>query len=152
MPKKPQTKGKKTKAKIGRPTKMTVEVVKKLTEAFKDDFTVEEACRYAGISKETYYQECKRKPGFADEMARAQDYPLTLAKKAVFRGIQGGVKDYGTLALKFLERRQRDRYTPKVIQEHEGGITMTYQQLEQRTRPRAATPDEARRLADEAAG
>ena len=43
--------------KIGRPTKLSSVdslVVRKLVDAFKNDFTVEEACSYAGISKDSY--------------------------------------------------------------------------------------------------
>lgn len=147
MKKKP-TKGKKRpKVKIGRPTKMTLEVVGKLSTAFRDDFTIEEACRYAGIHKDTYYEECKRNPVFADEMLRQQDYPLTAAKNKLVREMQSPLAD-GTLALKFLERRQRDRYTPKTIQEHQGAIAVSYADLEQRNKPQAKTPEEARRLAE----
>ena len=51
--------------------------------------------------------ECKRNMAFADEMTRAQDYPFTLAKKSLLKGIKYGM-DRATIALKFLERRQRD--------------------------------------------
>lgn len=124
---------------------MSPEVVGKLNEAFKDDFTVEEACRYAGIHKDTYYEECKRNPSFADEMSRAQDYPLTLAKKRIMLAMRNPKAD-DALALKFLERRQRDRYSPKMTVEHEGTIA-TYNDLE--SAKKAKTVEEARALAEE---
>jgi hypothetical protein len=40
---------------IGRPVEFTADVVKKLEEAFSIDATVEEACFYANISRQTYY-------------------------------------------------------------------------------------------------
>ena len=135
--------GKKSNA--GRPTKMTALVVGILIEGFHDDFTVEEACRSAGIHKDTFYEECKRNPAFADEMARAQDYPLTLAKNRLFKTIKSNAPDAGALALKLLERRQRDRYTPKMTLEHEGGVA-TYADLDDG--PKAKTPEEARKRAE----
>ncbi len=131
----------------GRPRKIDEKVTSKLVEGFKDDFTIEEACRYAGISTPTYYDECKRNPEFSDEMARAQDYPLRLAKKWMLKAIQGRCDGYGALALKFLERRQRDRYTPKLTLEHEGGI-IEYSELESDA-PKAKTPEEARKMAED---
>lgn len=41
---------------MARPTVMTDDVVRKLIEAFKLDVSVEEACLYADISKDTYYR------------------------------------------------------------------------------------------------
>jgi hypothetical protein len=131
---------------IGRPRKIDETVVGKLIEGFKDDFTVEEACRFAGIHKDTYYEECKRNPSFADEMDRAQDYPLILAKKWVLNAIRNPESDDG-LALKFLERRQRDRYSPKIINEMTGDVTLGYGEIE--SAPKAKSPEEARRLAEE---
>src|SRR5579863_3288599 len=128
---------KKTNAKVGRPTKMTATVVGILIAGFHDDFTVEEACRSAGIHKDTFYEECKRNPAFADEMSRAQDYPLTLAKKRVFKTIKSNAPDAGALALKLLERRQRDRYTPKMTLEHEGEIK-TYNDLDEKPKAKTA--------------
>ncbi len=133
--------------KTGRPTKMTQDVVGKLVEAFMDDFTVEEACRFAGIHKDTFYMEIKRNQAFADAMERAQDYPLTLAKKRLFRGINAW--DGAPLALKYLERRQRDRYSPKTIQEIHGAVPVTYDDLQRhQEKPAASSPEEARKLAE----
>lgn len=138
MPRRKKNKG-------GRPTKITSVVVRKLVEGFKFDFTVEEACRYAGIGKTTFYAECERNPAFQDEMNRAQDWPLILAKKRVVREINlpGG----GDLAMKFLERRQRERYSPKLINEHTGSMAVDYRELESPI-PNAKTPDEARKTVE----
>lgn len=79
-------------------------------------------------------------------MDAAQDYPLALAKKWMLKAIQGQCDGSGALALKSLERRQRDRYTPKLTVEHEGGIA-TY--LELKGKAKAKTPDQARKLAED---
>lgn len=148
MPKKTKSKPKtgKTPKKIGRPTKMTPDVVAKLSEGFQHDFTVEEACRFAGISKDAYYDERKRNPAFGDEMDRAQDFPLILAKNRMFSYIKSQRDGYGALALKFLERRQRERYTPKLDLEHSGSIAVPYSALE--GTPKAKSVAEAQRLAE----
>ena len=129
----------------GRPTKIVEAVIKKLVEAFMNDFTIEEACRFAGISKPTYYSACERDPEFLSVMEAAQDYPLTLAKKTLLNGIRHGM-DKASLALKLLERRQRDRYAPKVINQHEGAVPVTYAEAEQPTP--AKSPAEAKKLAE----
>lgn len=138
MPKKTKSKPRagKTPKKTGRPTKMTPDVVAKLTEGFQHDFTVEEACRFAGISKDAYYDERKRNPAFADEMDRAQDFPLIVAKNRMFAYINSQRDGYGALALKFLERRQRERYTPKLDLEHSGSIAVPYSDLEGKPKPK----------------
>lgn len=90
-----------------RPTIITPEVVAKLTEAFKLDVTVEEACQYAGISKDTYYRKLKEDEEFSDEMERARMYVTMLARRSVITHME---KD-GNLALKYLERKRRKEFS-----------------------------------------
>lgn len=78
------------------------------------DCTIEEACAYAGISDDTYQRERKRDALFAAKMDRAMRFAFVLAKKVVLQAIDRGD---GPLAMKWLERRQRDRYHTKVEQE-----------------------------------
>ena len=51
---------KKEKDQWWRPTKISDDIVWKLVEAFKSDSTVEEACSYAGIAKDTFYRRYKK--------------------------------------------------------------------------------------------
>lgn len=51
----------------------TDKVVSDLKNAFSKDFTVDMACRYARIHKDTYYDWLKKSDQFAQEMAVAQD-------------------------------------------------------------------------------
>lgn len=94
---------------VGRPSAITPEVVAKLIEAFKLDVTVEEACLYAGISKDTYYRKVKEDEGFSDEMEQARQYATLLARQSVIREIE---KD-GVLALKYLERKRKEEFSPR---------------------------------------
>ena len=59
----------------GRPSALTPEVVNKLKQAFMIDTTTEEACRYAGISKVTFYKYYKDDEKFMNEIDSAKMYP-----------------------------------------------------------------------------
>jgi ACT domain-containing protein len=41
---------------VGRPSKVTWTVIVKLADSLQHNTTVTEACRYAGISRDTYYR------------------------------------------------------------------------------------------------
>jgi hypothetical protein len=47
----------------------------------------------------------------------------------------------------FLERRQRDRYSPKIINEMTGDVTLGYGEIE--SAPKALSSEEARKMTDE---
>lgn len=106
---------KKAKKKTGRPSKHTPEVVSKLEEAFKDDFTDLEACDYAGISTKSYYRWMKKDTLFRDKMHRAQRAALTALKNSAFAQARGDDREQadGALAFRILQTRQRDRYATK---------------------------------------
>ncbi len=103
------------KSKGGRPPAITSEVVRKLTEAFKLDMTVEEACTYAKISKDTYYRKCKADQGFSDEMERARQFATAKARRVVIEKME----DDGGLALKYLERKRKGEFSPRIEQDIE---------------------------------
>ena len=96
----------KKKSKRWRPTKINEESVGKLEEIFKRDWNVSEACSYAGIHRDTYYQNLKKNKEFSDRMERARMFPFIYAKKKLFEAI--GSKDpniSAKYALEFLRRR-----------------------------------------------
>jgi hypothetical protein len=90
-----------------RPSVMTEEVVRKLTEASKLDVSVEEACLYAGISKDTYYRKLKEDDEFSDEMERARMYATMTARLCVVRAIATDPH----LAFRYLERKRREEFS-----------------------------------------
>lgn len=53
---------------VWRKTVVDDEVVRKLQEAFRCDCTVEEACAYAWISRDTYYRKLNEDKTFSDRM------------------------------------------------------------------------------------
>ena len=55
-----------TKAKIGRPTKYSKNLCKKLPEMFKNGESVVEVCAALGIWKDTFYNWVKEHPDFSD--------------------------------------------------------------------------------------
>lgn len=94
----------------GRPTKMTEEVVGKLEYAFAKDFNVCEACDYAGIHRDSYYEWLKKCPEFSDRMEKAQTNLKRKAKINIADKIEEGDID---VTKWFLERRAKDEYSVK---------------------------------------
>ena len=91
----------------GRPTVINAATVRKLEEAFKLDATITEACLYAGISRQTYYEHYREKQGFSDKIQRARMYPVMLAKSTVLKAIEEGD---AKMALRWLEKRDSEHY------------------------------------------
>lgn len=121
----------------GRPTSMTIGVVGKLLAAFNNDYNVTQACAYAGINRDTYYQWCKDNPYFSDKMQEARDMPIRRAKEVVIGAINEG--DAG-LAFRLLERRDPD-YKPKAELENNLGLQETQDKLKEFFDGRSANND-----------
>lgn len=101
----------------GRPTKMTEAVVGKLEYAFSKDFNVCEACDYAGIHRDSYYEWLKKSPEFSDRMEQAQ----TNLKRKAKMNIADKIEEGDTEVTKwFLERRAKNEYSVKQAVEVSG--------------------------------
>lgn len=87
--------------KIGRPSVMTTEVVRKLEYAFTYDCSIEEGCLYAGIARNTYYEFVKQYPDFQDRISELRTISKLMARVTL---INAAMED-ATLALKYLERK-----------------------------------------------
>lgn len=62
----------------GRPTKITWSVITKLADSLQHNTTITEACRYAGISRTTYYRHLE------DEVfATKMEYAISNQNKVV---------------------------------------------------------------------
>lgn len=92
--------------KSGRPTKITQQTVKKLEEVFALDGTVEEACFYAGISRQTYYDLIKKKPELSDRFRALRLNPILKARRTVVAKIED---NYGN-AMDYLKRKKKDEF------------------------------------------
>lgn len=94
------------KNKGGRPTSLTPETVKKLEEAFAIDASVEEACFYADISRETFYTWIKQNKQFSDRMDAMRQRPVLLARQTAIQKIPDS---YGN-AMDYLSRKRKDEF------------------------------------------
>lgn len=57
---------------VGRPPKVNYKIIIKLADAIQHNSNITDACRYAGISRDTYYRHLRNKV-FAEKMAIAKD-------------------------------------------------------------------------------
>lgn len=94
---------------IGRPTVMTVAVIRKLEEAFLFGCTDLEACFSADISKTALYEYQIEHPEFTERKEKLKENPVFLARKSVIEKLP----ENGELALKFLERKKKDEFGTK---------------------------------------
>lgn len=100
--------GRKPKNKGGRPTVMTPEVVAKLEQAFAIDATVEEACSYADISRDSFYDYLKINPKFSDRIADLRNRPVLKARQTIVKALEtsDGAKWY-------LERKAKKEFSSR---------------------------------------
>lgn len=113
--------GKKTKTNpdgAGRPPSMTQEVVRKLEDAFCYDSTVEEACLYAGISRQTYYEFIKEYPAFADRVEHLRQAPLLVIRRKLVATAQHDAD----LGLKYVERKRKMEFSTRSEVAHSGEV------------------------------
>lgn len=98
--------------------------VKKLKEAFALDCSISEACYYAEISRQSYYDLIEYKPALLDEFNRLREKPVLLARQVLIQGIVWSKnKDWkqltppnAELALKYLERKRKAEFSTRVEQ------------------------------------
>jgi hypothetical protein len=100
---------------------MTIAEMKKKFHAFSDSvlsdlkyalgnhYTIENACRYADINKDTYYRWIKLSDEFKSEMERAQDRPINTCLDILYGAVERE-KD-PELAFKIIERLDKKRYS-----------------------------------------
>ena len=62
-----------TKKALGRPPKVNHRIIIKLADAIQHSANITDACRYARISRDTYYRYLNNEEVFAEKMARAKD-------------------------------------------------------------------------------
>jgi hypothetical protein len=100
----------------GRPTKMTPEVVTKLEEVFALDGTVEEACFYAGISRNAYYEWIKAKPELNDRFEELRQRPFLKARQTIVKNL-----DQPEHAKWYMERKKKNEFAQRTEMTGEGG-------------------------------
>ena len=98
----------------GRPSAITQSVVLKLEMAFAFDSTVEEACLYGEISRNTFYEFVKRYPDFQDRIAALRNAPILMARMCVLQAAEHDAD----LALKYLERKLPMEFSTRAQMHH----------------------------------
>lgn len=91
-------------------------VLQKLREAFSLGCTDEEACLFADISCTALYMYQRKNKKFLKQKELLKNNPILIARQSVVRGMESD----SDLALKFLERKKKDEFSPKLIVEDTG--------------------------------
>lgn len=113
-----ETKPKKlTKHPGGRPPEFE-DVVNKLEEAFAIDASIEEACFYANISRQSYYNNVKDGSELFDRFQALRNKPVLKARQTVVKSL-----DDPNHAFKYLERKKKKEFGPSM--ELEGSIEVS---------------------------
>lgn len=99
---------------VGRPTKLSEDLVLKLESILKIGGTIDQACSYAGIARETYYRWLEQHKDFRTKMEAAQYYSDIAAKNLVTKAILED-KDVQT-AKWWLEKREFKNQTQVAVQ------------------------------------
>lgn len=99
----------KKKSNAGRPTVMTPIVVSKLEQAFSLDSTVAEACFYAGISRESYYDFVNKYPEYTDRFEALRNRLVLKARETVAREIG---KNYQN-SMDYLTRKRKNEFSTR---------------------------------------
>lgn len=92
----------------GRPLKFNEEVVKKLEQAFAIGCTVTEACIYANISRETFYNNCKEGTGLYDRFMELRERPVLKARQTVVANL-----DNVETAFRYLRCKRREEFSER---------------------------------------
>lgn len=102
--------GKKSTGKVGRPTKFTPEVVRKIEEVAALDGSVEEMAYYADVNPDTIYHWLKTKPDFSERIEKLRAKPILLARQRVVKGISESYSN----AMDYLKRKKKDEFTDRL--------------------------------------
>lgn len=89
-----------------KPIKLTREVVNKLENAFSLDSTVGEACFYAGISRQSYYNWIVYWPKLKERFDSLRQKPMLKARQTIVSSLDN--PDY---AFKYAERKKKDEFS-----------------------------------------
>lgn len=89
----------------GRPTKLTPEVIKKLEEVFAIDGSIAEACFYADISQQTYFNFVKRFPRYVERFNALRERPYLKARQTIVKAL-----DDPNHAFRYMEKKKKKEF------------------------------------------
>ena len=95
----------------GRPTVMTPETIGKLEQAFAIDATVEEACSYADISRDAFYDYLKKEPTFSDRIEDLRQRPILKARQTIVKSL-----DNPQHAQWYISRKRKKEFAERIEQ------------------------------------
>jgi hypothetical protein len=101
----------------GRPTKINEDTVRKLEAVFRLGVTDEVACRYAKISRDTFYRHLREDPEFSDRIQSAKEFTRIMAAQTVVRAF---VEDKDVKAAQWwLEHKYPEEFgtPPQILQQ-----------------------------------
>lgn len=58
---------------VGRPLKVDYKIITKLADAIQHNTNITDACRYAGISRDTFYRHLNNEEVFAEKIITAKE-------------------------------------------------------------------------------
>jgi hypothetical protein len=96
--------------KVGRPTKMTDEVIGKLEILFAKGLTDREACLLANIHPSTLYDYCNANEEFAERKEALKQHPTAKARLNIIEAIEKGDED---MSKWWLERKAKEEFSTK---------------------------------------
>lgn len=97
------------KPKLGRPSVLTPEAVRKLEAALAAGFGVNAACYFSGVSRSVYYERKATDKEFSDKMRLAEEFSTYKARLTILRAIDNG----DVAAAKFwLTHKARAEFAP----------------------------------------
>ncbi len=95
--------------KVGRPSVMNEDTVRKLEAALCSGFSVTASCHFAGISTSSFYEHKALDNDFATRMKMSEDWATYRARQVILQAIdRGEVK----VAMWFMERKARAEFAP----------------------------------------
>ena len=95
----------------GKFTKLTPETVNKLEEIFALDGTIEEACLFADISRQTYYNWIKDNPDMEERFDILRQTPFLKARRTIEKSL-----DNPQYAFEYMKRKKKNEFSERLEQ------------------------------------
>ena len=95
----------------GRPPVKIAITLKRLEDGFMTGFNIMEACLYAEVSREWFYEYIKKNKGFSDRIDMLKNKPSMIAKNNLLKKINAGDE---AISKWWLERKNKDEFSTQV--------------------------------------
>ena len=108
----------------GRPTEISDVKIQKLEQAFSIDATIKEACFYADISPQTYYNWIETRPELLERFNALREKPVLQARQTISDNLKNDPK----VAQWYLERKRKEEFSSK----HEVEVSGEYKSTKEK--------------------